>query len=134
MGGVGERLSRSGCGFHTTIEGHTDITFTEDVAERFLAYGWNVTTIADANDLDAVERALHSFLAEHERPTLVVVHSHIGYGSPVEDTAKAHGEPLGPQAVQETKRFFGIPEDIDFYVPDEVYDWFAQGRRPPGNK
>jgi transketolase len=66
-----------------TIEGHTDITFTEDVAERFLAYGWNVTTVADANNLDQVARALHSFRAEHERPTLVLVHSHIGYGSPV---------------------------------------------------
>ncbi|MET7392920.1 transketolase [Dactylosporangium sp. NPDC005572] len=111
----------------TTIEGHTDITFTEDLAERFLAYGWNVTTVADANDLDAVARALHTFRAEHERPTLVLVHSHIGYGSPVEGTAKAHGEPLGPEAVRETKRFLGMPEDTDFYVPDQVHDWFARG-------
>jgi len=66
-----------------TIEGHTGMTFTEDVAERFLAYGWNVTTVADANDVDAVDRALHNFRAEDERPTLIVVHSHIGYGSPV---------------------------------------------------
>ncbi|WP_432842634.1 transketolase [Dactylosporangium sp. CA-092794] len=110
-----------------TIEGSTDLAFTEDVAERFLAYGWNVTTVADANDLDAVERALHSFRAEHERPTLIVVHSHIGYGSPVEDSAQAHGEPLGPQAVRETKRFLGMPEDTDFSIPDQVYDWFAQG-------
>ncbi|WP_442788443.1 transketolase [Dactylosporangium sp. NBC_01737] len=110
-----------------TIEGHTSITFTEDVAERFLAYGWNVTSVADANDLDAVERALHTFRAEDERPTLIVVHSHIGYGSPVEDTAQAHGEPLGAQAVRETKRFLGLPEDVDFYVPDEVSDWFARG-------
>ena len=110
-----------------TIEGHTDITFTEDVAARFIAYGWNVTTVADANDLDAVERALHSFRAETERPTLVVVHSHIGYGSPVEDSPKAHGEPLGVEAVRATKRFLGLPEDRDFYVPDGVYDWFASG-------
>ena len=110
----------------TTIEGHTDLTFTEDVAERFLAYGWNVTTVADANDLDAVERALHTFRAEHERPTLIVVHSHIGYGSPVEDTATAHGEPLGREAVRETKRFLGMPDDVDFFVPGQVYDWFAQ--------
>ncbi|MER7282384.1 transketolase [Dactylosporangium sp. NPDC000244] len=109
-----------------TIEGSTDLAFTEDVAERFLAYGWNVTTVADANDLDAVQRALHNFKAEHERPTLVVVHSHIGYGSPVEDTAQAHGEPLGAQAVRETKRFLGMPEDVDFYVPDQVYDGFAR--------
>ncbi|MEU0561569.1 transketolase [Dactylosporangium maewongense] len=110
-----------------TIEGSTDLAFTEDVAERFLAYGWNVTTVADANDLDAVERALHNFRTEHERPTLIVVHSHIGYGSPVEGTAQAHGKPLGAQAVRETKRFLGMPEDIDFYVPDDVYGWFAQG-------
>ena len=80
-----------------TIEGHTDITFTEDVAARFIAYGWNVAGVADANNLEQVARALHSFKAEHERPTLIVVHSHIGYGTPVEDTAKAHGEPLGPR-------------------------------------
>jgi len=110
-----------------SMEGRTDITFTEDVAERFLAYGWNVTTVADANNLDQMQRALHSFRAEHERPTLIVVHSHIGYGSRVEDTAKAHGEPLGPEGVRQTKRFLGMPEDTDFFVPDQVYDWFAQG-------
>jgi transketolase len=110
-----------------TIEGHTDITFTEDVAARFIAYGWNVTTVADVNDLGQVERALHSFLAEHERPTLMLVHSHIGYGSPVEDSPKAHGEALGADAVRETKRFLGMPEDVDFYVPDGIYDWFANG-------
>ena len=110
-----------------TIEGHTDITFTEDVAARFIAYGWNVTTVADVNDLGQVARGLHSFLAEHERPTLMLVHSHIGYGSPVEDSPKAHGEPLGADAVRATKRFLGMPEDKDFYVPDGVYDWFAQG-------
>ncbi len=110
-----------------TIEGHTDITFTEDVAARFIGYGWNVTTVADANDLGMVARALHSFRAEKERPTLVLVHSHIGYGSPVEDTPKAHGEPLGAEAVQATKHFLGMPDDADFYVPDGVYDWFADG-------
>src|SRR5215831_10349003 len=110
-----------------TIEGHTDITFTEDVAARFIAYGWNVTSVADANDLDSVERALHTFRAESERPTLVVVHSHIGYGSPVEDSPKAHGEPLGVEGVKATKRFLGIPEDEDFHVPDGVYDAFAAG-------
>jgi transketolase len=110
-----------------TIEGHTDITFTEDVAARFIAYGWNVTTVADANDLEMVARALHSFQAEKERPTLVLVHSHIGYGSPVEDMPKAHGEPLGVDAVKATKRFLGMPDDVDFYIPDGVYDWFADG-------
>lgn len=110
-----------------TIEGHTDIAFTEDVAARFIAYGWNVTTVADANDLDAVQRAFGVFKAEHQRPTLVLVHSHIGYGSPVEDSPKAHGEPFGVEGVKATKRFLGMPEDRDFYVPDGVYDWFASG-------
>jgi transketolase len=110
-----------------TIEGHTDITFTEDVAGRFISYGWNVTTVADVNDLGQVSRALHSFQAEHERPTLVLVHSHIGYGSPLEDSPKAHGEALGDEAVRATKRFLGMPEDRDFYVPDGIYEWFAEG-------
>ena len=110
-----------------TIEGHTDIAFTEDVAARFIAYGWNIATVADANDTDSIARALHTFRAESERPTLVVVHSHIGYGSPVEDTPKAHGSPFGVEGVKATKRFFGLPEDADFYVPDGVYDTFAAG-------
>ena len=110
-----------------TIEGHTDITFTEGVAERFIAYGWNVTTVADANDTDSAARAFHTFRAESERPTLIVVHSHIGYGSPVEDSPKAHGEPFGVEGVRAAKRFFGLPEDADFYVPDGVYDSFASG-------
>jgi transketolase len=110
-----------------TIEGHTDIAFTEDVAARFIAYGWNVTTVADANDLDSVSRALHTFKAESERPTLILVHSHIGYGSPVEDSPKAHGEPFGVEGVKSTKRFLGMPEDKDFYVPDGVFETFAAG-------
>ncbi|WP_407284860.1 transketolase [Streptomyces sp. BP-8] len=110
-----------------TIEGHTDIAFTEDVAARFIGYGWNVTTVADANDLDAVARALHTFKSEKERPTLIVVHSHIGYGSPVEDTPKAHGAPFGVEGVKSTKRFLGMPEDKDFFVPDGVYEHFAAG-------
>jgi transketolase len=110
-----------------TIEGHTDITFTEDVAERFIAYGWNVTTVADANDIDSIERAFHTFKAEDERPTLIVVHSHIGYGSPVEDSPKAHGTPFGVEGVRATKRFFGLPEDADFFVPEGVYESFASG-------
>ncbi|GLW99192.1 transketolase [Microtetraspora sp. NBRC 16547] len=117
-----------------TIEGYTGITFTEDVAARFLSYGWNVTTVADANDIDAVSRALHTFKAETERPTLVVVHSHIGYGSPVEDTPKAHGAPLGPDGVRAAKRFFGLPEDADFFVPPQVYDWFAEGIGTRGDR
>jgi transketolase len=110
-----------------TIEGHTGITFTEDVAARFLAYGWNVTTVADANDLDAVARGFGVFQAEHERPTLVLVHSHIGYGSPAEDSPRAHGEPLGAEGVRAAKRFLGIPEDAEFHVPDGVREHFEQG-------
>jgi len=117
-----------------TIEGHTGIAFTEDVAARFAAYGWNVTTVADANDLDQVARALYSFKAETGRPTLILVHSHIGYGSPVEDTPKAHGEPLGVAAVKATKRFLGMPEDAGFYVPEGIYDWFAAGTGTRGQE
>ena len=110
-----------------TIEGHTDIAFTEDVAARFVAYGWNLTTVADANDTEAVARAFHVFQAERERPTLILVHSHIGYGSPVEDSPKAHGEPLGPAGVKATKTFLGMPPDAEFFVPDGVYEHFEQG-------
>ncbi len=110
-----------------TIEGHTGITFTEDVAARFIAYGWNVTTVADANDVSSIERALHTFRAEAERPTLIVVHSHIGYGSPVEDSPKAHGSPFGTEGVRLTKRFLGLPEDAEFHVPDSVRDAFTAG-------
>jgi transketolase len=110
-----------------TIEGHTDITFTEDVAARFIAYGWNVTTVADANDMASVARAIHTFKAEKERPTLIVVHSHIGYGSPLEDNPKSHGEPLGADAVRATKEFLGLPPDEFFHAPERVYENFAQG-------
>ena len=79
------------------------------------------------NDLDAIKRAFHTFKAERDRPTIIVVHSHIGYGSPVEDSPKAHGEPFGVEGCKATKRFFGFPEDEDFYVPDGVYDHFAAG-------
>jgi len=111
-----------------TIEGHTDIAFTEDVAARFLGYGWNVVVVADANDTDAIDHALGEAKAEHERPTFLMVHSHIGYGSPGrEDTPAAHGEPLGPDEVKATKRAYGWPEDAEFLVPDGVYGRFAEG-------
>jgi len=110
-----------------TIEGHTDLTFTEDVAARFAAYGWHVVTVPDANDLDAADRAFRSFQAERERPTLVLVHSHIGYGTPVEDTPKAHGEPLGPDGVRAAKEFYGWPEDAQFLVPEGVVEHFEEG-------
>jgi transketolase len=104
-----------------TIEGHTNIAYSEDVAARFLAYGWNVTTVADANDLQLLNRAYKIFLKNKDRPTLIVVHSQIGYGSPnKQGSPKAHGEPLGVEEVRLTKEFFGFDPDASFVVPPEV--------------
>jgi transketolase len=109
-----------------TIEGHTDIALSEDVAARFLAYGWNVLRVADANDLDLLERAYQGFLRTEDRPTLIVVHSHIGYGAPhKQDSPEAHGEPLGEEEVRLTKEFFGFDPTQDFVVPDGVRPHFA---------
>jgi transketolase len=109
-----------------TIEGHTDIAFTEDVGARFLAYGWNVTRISDANDLAQLERAYREANATDDRPTLIIVPSHIGYGSPhKQDSPEAHGEPLGVEEVRLTKRFFGFDPDSSFVVPDGVRAHFA---------
>ncbi len=111
---------------HVTIDGHTEITFTEDEAARFRAYGWHVTEVTDANDLAQLARAYNEFLATDDRPTLIVVHSHIGYGSPGKhDTPKAHGEPLGPDEVRRTKEFLGFDPDKDFVVPAGVREHFA---------
>ena len=113
---------------HITIEGGTDLTFTEDVAARFLAYGWNVLRVGDANDLERIERAFSIFRATKGRPTFIVLDSHIGYGSPhKQDTAAAHGEPLGEDEVRLCKRFYGWPEDATFLVPDGVREDFAAG-------
>jgi transketolase len=113
---------------HITIEGSTDIAFTEDVAGRFLAYGWNVLRIGDANDIDRIEHALEVFRNTKRRPTFLVLDSHIGYGSPSkQDTPEAHGEPLGEEEVRLTKRGYGWPEDAKFLVPDGVYEHFAAG-------
>jgi transketolase len=113
-----------------TIEGHTGIAFTEDVAARFLAYGWNVLRISDANDIERIEHALKQ---NHKgRPTLIVLDSHIGYGSPhKQDTSEAHGEPLGDEEIRLTKRVYGWPEDTKFFIPDGVYEHFENemGRR-----
>ncbi len=111
-----------------TIEGHTTLAFTEDVATRFIGYGWNVTRVGDANDLDMLARAFRTFLNTKDRPTLIIVDSHIGYGAPhKQDTSAAHGEPLGEEEVRLAKRNYGWPEDKTFYVPDGVYDHFRQG-------
>ncbi|HEY6389236.1 MAG TPA: transketolase [Candidatus Acidoferrum sp.] len=111
-----------------TIEGNTNITFTEDVAARFLAYGWNVLSVGDANDIDRIEHAFDVFRKTKGRPTFIVLDSHIGYGSPnKQDTASAHGEPLGEEEIRLTKRRYGWPEDAKFLVPDGVYDHFKAG-------
>src|SRR4029077_230396 len=113
---------------HITIEGNTSITFTEDVAARFLAYGWNVLRVADANDLDRIQHALGVFLETKGRPTLLILDSHIGYGAPHKhDTAAADGEPLGEEEVRLTKRGYGWPEDAQFLVPDGVREDHAGG-------
>ena len=113
---------------HITIEGNTNITFTEDVAARFMAYGWNVLRVSDANDIDRIEQALAIFRRTEGRPTFIVLDSHIGYGSPHrQDSAEAHGEPLGEEEVRLTKRNYGWPEDAKFLVPDGVYDHFKAG-------
>ena len=111
-----------------TIEGSTRITFTEDVATRFLAYGWNVLRVGDANDLERIEHALRVFKKTPGRPTLIVLDSHIGYGSPnKQDTAAAHGEPLGDDEIRLCKRAYGWPEDAKFLVPDGVYEHLSAG-------
>jgi transketolase len=113
---------------HITIEGNTALAFTEDVAERFLAYNWNVTRVGDANDLDQLDRAFATFLRTPDRPTLIIVDSHIGWGAPhKQDTSAAHGEPLGEEEVRLTKRAYGWPEDVKFLVPDGVYAHFQEG-------
>jgi transketolase len=113
---------------HITIEGNTRITFTEDVAARFLGYGWNVLRVGDANDIERIEDALNVFQKTKDRPTLIILDSHIGYGSPHrQDTAAAHGEPLGEDEIRLIKRFYGWPEDAKFLVPDGVREHFADG-------
>jgi transketolase len=113
---------------HITIEGNTRIAFTEDVAARFLGYHWNVLRVSDANNLEQIEDALAVFRRTTGRPTLIILDSHIGYGSPHKvDTAAAHGEPLGEEEVKLTKRAYGWPEDAKFLVPEGVREHFDAG-------
>ena len=113
---------------HITIEGSTKLAFTEDVATRFMAYGWNVLRVSDANDTEKMSRALESFKATRDRPTFIIVDSHIAYGAPhKQDTKEAHGEALGEDEVRAAKRFYGWPEDKHFYVPKEVSEIFKNG-------
>ncbi len=113
---------------HITIEGHTELTFSDDVATRFIGHGWNVTRVGDANDQQVLARAFRTFLNTRDRPTLIIVDSHIAYGAPTkQDTSAAHGEPLGEQEIRLAKRHYGWPEDAKFYIPDGVYEHFQNG-------
>jgi transketolase len=120
---------------HITIDGNTRITFTEDVAARFLAYHWNVLRVSDANDLESIGEALAVFRKAKERPTLIILDSHIGYGSPHKvDSSEAHGEPLGEDEVRLVKRTYHWPENAKFLVPDGVMEHFADGIGRRGGK
>ncbi len=111
-----------------TIEGHTDLAFSDDVAARFLAYGWNVTRVGDANDIERIAQAIERCRSTNDVPTLIIVDSHIGYGAPHKhDTSAAHGEPLGVEEVCLAKRFYGWPEDAKFLVPERVREHFRAG-------
>src|ERR1700691_4190671 len=113
---------------HITLDRPANWSFSEDVATRFIGYGWNVTRVADANDLEMLARAFETFQKTTDRPTLIIVDSHIGYGSPhKQDTNAAHGEPLGEEEVRLTKKFYGWPEDAKFLVPEGVREHFKDG-------
>jgi len=106
---------------HVSLDGPTTLAYSDDVVSRFKGYHWNVLTVDDANNLQAVDDAIHAAQKETERPTLIIVHSHIGYGSPhKQDKSAAHGEPLGVEEVKETKRFYGWPEDAQFLIPTDA--------------
>ena len=110
-----------------TLDGPANWSFSEDVATRFIGYGWNVTRVSDANDLEMLTRAFETFQKTTDRPTLIIVDSHIGYGSPhKQDSNASHGEPLGEEEVKLVKRFYGWPEDAKFLVPDGVLEHFRQ--------
>jgi transketolase len=120
---------------HITIEGHTELTFSEDVATRFIAMGWNVTRVGDANDLAMLDRAFDLAKKTTGRPTLIIVDSHIGYGAPTkQDSHAAHGEPLGADEIRATKQFYGWPGEEDFHVPDGVREHFEGGMGARGAK
>jgi transketolase len=111
-----------------TIEGHTDLAFSDDVAARFLAYGWNVKRVGDANDTERIVQAVEAFRRTNDVPTLIIVESHIGYGAPHKhDTSAAHGEPLGVEEIRLAKLFYGWPEDAKFLVPEGVREHFRAG-------
>src|SRR5690242_3146265 len=113
---------------HITIEGKTSLAFSEDIASRFMGYGWNVTRVSDANDLELLTQALEFSVKTTDRPTFIIVDSHIAYGAPnKQDTKEAHGEPLGEDEIRLAKRNYGWPQDAKFLVPDGVREHFADG-------
>ena len=129
---AGHQMLGNLCWFYdsnrVTIEGHTDLAFSDDVAARFLAYGWNVQRVGDVNDLERLAQAIENFRRTNEAPTLIIVESHIGYGAPHKhDTSAAHGEPLGEEEIRLAKRSYGWPEDAKFLVPDGVREHFRDG-------
>lgn len=119
---------------HISIEGGTDLAFDEDVGKRFEAYGWNVIHIDDANDTKAFAAAIETFKATNDKPTFIVVHSVIGWGSPKAGSEKAHGEPLGEDNIRATKKAYGWPEDKSFYIPDGVAEHFHDAIADRGTK
>jgi transketolase len=129
---AGHQMLGNLCWFYdsnrVTIEGHTDLAFSDDVAARFLAYGWNVHRVGDVNDLERLNEAIQIFRRTKDTPTLVIVESHIAYGAPHKhDTSAAHGEPLGEEEVRLAKRSYGWPEDAKFLVPEGVREHFHDG-------
>jgi transketolase len=113
---------------HITIEGNTALAYSDDVATRFIGLGWNVTRVGDANDLEMLERAFRTFKSTSDRPTLIIVDSHIAYGAPnKQDTSAAHGEPLGEEEIRLAKRHYGWPPEAKFLVPDGVHEHFQEG-------
>ena len=113
---------------HITLDGPANWSFSEDVATRFIGYQWNVTRVADANDLEMIGRAFETFHKTGDRPTLIILDSHIGYGSPhKQDSNASHGEPLGEEEVRLVKRNYGWPEDAKFLVPEGVVEHFREG-------
>jgi transketolase len=118
-----------------TIEGHTELAFSDDVIARFKGYGWNVLHVGDANDTERLAQALQTFRDMQDAPTMIVVNSHIGYGAPhKQDTAAAHGEALGVEEIKLAKRHYGWPEDAQFLVPDGVREHFDAGVGRRGRK
>ncbi len=118
-----------------TIDGTTDLSFSEDVGSRFTGYGWNVIQVSDANNRGALAAAYSQARGVVDRPTIIIVRSHIGFGAPKkQDTSDAHGEPLGDEEIKGAKRSYGWPEDAKFLVPDGVREHFAAGVGARGNK